>query len=80
MVNDMKEVTCITTCEIVNVKRVPDDAQIPPANMVPPYAELKEFLKDNLKDNLNVDDVNVKLVQYFVRDLPNESEVVVGTP
>ena len=64
----MKEVTCITTCEIVNVKRVLDDAQIPPANMVPPYAELKEFLKDNL----NVDDVNVKLVQYFVRDLPND--------
>ena len=72
----MKEVTCVTTCEIVNIHRVPDDHVIPPAHMVPPYAEVKDFLKDLL----DVDDVNVKLVQYFVRDLPNESEVVVGTP
>ena len=72
----MKEVTCITTCEIVNVKLVPDDHVIPPAKCVPPYTVLKDFLKEHL----DVDDVNVKLVQYFVRDLPNESEVVVGTP
>ena len=72
----MKEVTCITTCEIVNVRLVPDDTMIPPVHMIPPYTEVKDFLKETL----DVDDVNVKLVQYFVRDLPNDSEAVVGTP
>lgn len=72
----MKEVTCITTCEIVNVKVLQDDHVIPPVSMVPPYTELKDYLKNTL----NVDDVNVKLVQYFVHDLPNDSEVVVETP
>ena len=72
----MKEVTCITTCEIVSVALIPDDVAVPPANMVPPYVELKDFMKNNM----NTDDVNVKLVQYFIRDLPNESEVVVETP
>lgn len=72
----MKEVTCITTCEIVNIRQVPDDVVIPPTNTVPPYTELKDFLKHEL----NVDDVNIKLVQYFVRDLPNDHTVVVETP
>jgi hypothetical protein len=76
MVNKMKEVTCITTCEIVTVKVLQDDHVIPPTCMVPPYAKLKDFLKTQL----DVDDVNVKLVQYFVRDLPNTSEVGVETP
>ena len=72
----MKEVTCVITCEIVSVGMLPDDVVIPPDDVVPPYTTLKDFLKTQL----DVDDVNVKLLQYFVRDLPNDSEAVVETP
>ena len=72
----MKEVTMVVTCQFTDHAVVPDDTVIPPEGCVPPYFELVE----DLKKNTGADDVDVKLVQFFVRDLPNESEVVVGTP
>ena len=81
----MKEVTAIITCEITEIIQLPDDAVIPPNEVgyVPPYTAVAESLKECLNGNEDfdsVDDANVKLVQYFVRDLPNDSEAVVGTP
>lgn len=72
----MKEVTMVITCELTDIMRIPDRAALPPADCVPPYAELAKLLKQDLQ----VDDVTVSNVKFFVRDIPNSSEVGVETP
>jgi len=65
----MKEYTVITTVQITEIAKADDIAL---------YS--KKDMEYQMKRRFDADDVNITDRQIFVRDLPNTSEVVVGTP
>ena len=66
----MKEVTIVTLVETTDVFPLNDNEIL----------TSDEECAIRIKAILNADDVKIKKRQIFIRDLPNTSEVVVGTP
>lgn len=68
----MKEVTLITTCEITEIETVSDeDAALLEANLT----KLKSQMRKQIESDLGADNVVVRRVQLFVRDVPDEADV-----
>lgn len=66
----MKEYTIIHTVQFTEVFKTKGDLELIP----------KEQTEERLKRIIDVDDIKVTDRQIFIRDLPNTSEVVMGTP
>lgn len=66
----MKEYTVIHTVQFTEVFKIEGDMELIPT----------QETEARLKRCINADDIKVINRQIFVRDLPNTSEVVVGTP
>ena len=60
--NDMKEITVVTTCELTGIYNVEDESCVRDTD------EMAEILKAKL----NADHVQILNNQVFVRDLPNQ--------
>jgi hypothetical protein len=68
----MKEVTMVTTCEITEIATVSDeDAALLQANLT----KVKHQVRKQIEGDLGADNVYVRRVQLFVRDVPDGNDV-----
>lgn len=68
----MKEVTMITTCEITEIATVSDEgAAVLEANL----AKLKSQMRKQIESDLGADNVYVRRIQLFIRDVPDGNDV-----
>lgn len=65
----MKEYTVITTVQFTDVVQADHVVLVP-----------EKEVEHKLKRFIDTDDIKITNRQMFIRDLPNTSEVVVGTP
>lgn len=70
----MKEVTMVATCEITSIAVLDDEDVI-----LLEHPDFENQLRKSIKGGAALDDVRILKNQFFIRDLPNESEVVMGT-
>ena len=64
----MKEITMITTCEITTIAVVTDEDAV----FVETRGNVNDIIRDQMKKDLNADDVNILKNQIFVRYLPDQ--------
>lgn len=68
----MKEVTMITTCEITEISTVSDKgAAVLEANLT----QLKRQIRKQIEKDLGADNVYVRRIQLFIRDVPDGNDV-----
>lgn len=68
----MKEITMITTCEITAIETITDeDATVLEANLT----KMKSQTRKMIESDLGADNVYVRRVQLFIRDVPDGNDV-----
>lgn len=72
----MKELTMLTTCEITFIGTVSDEEAFA---MMKTRPRIENIIRELIDLGVTKDNVNILKHQFFIRDIPNSSEEVVGT-